>query len=79
MIAFGTKVKDSITGFEGIVIARAEYMNGCRQVLVVAKSRDGAAPVSEWIDEQRVTVESKAKVGGPMPVPSKGGINHLPR
>jgi len=71
MIEFGTKVKDSITGFEGIVTANAEYANGCKKVLVTAKSVRNAAPIEEWIDEQRVTMKSIAKAGGPMNLPPR--------
>ena len=69
MIEFGTRVKDSTTGFEGIVTACAQYDNGCEKCLVEAKSKDNAAPVEIWFDEQRLTTKSKAKAGGPMNLP----------
>ena len=40
----GQKVKDSITGFAGIVTGRAEYITGCHQILVqppVKNAKDG--------------------------------------
>ncbi len=54
-IAQGKKVKDSITGFSGIVTGRAEYITGCRQYLVSAKSKDGKRAECAWYDEDRLT------------------------
>lgn len=72
MVTLGDKVKDHITGFEGIVTGRATYLYGCVQVLVTAKKRkpDGDI-IAEWFDEQRVDTESQVKTGGPMPSPNK--------
>jgi len=54
-IAFGTKVKDSVTGFVGFVTARCEYMNGCVQYEVTPRTlKDGVPQKEYWLDEQRV-------------------------
>lgn len=37
MVELGQKVKDRVTGFNGIAIARVEYLNGCVQILVRPK------------------------------------------
>ena len=69
-IKLGQKVKDSITGFEGIVVARAEYLNGCVSCQVEAKElKDGVPLQAQWFDEQRLTIQSKAKAGGPQDHP----------
>ena len=34
MIKCGSKVKDKITGFTGIVVARTEWLYGCMRLLV---------------------------------------------
>lgn len=66
MIKLGDKVKDSITGFEGVVVARIEYLNGCIQFEVLpAGLKDGQPLKAHWIDEQRLTKTSKATAGGP--------------
>ena len=72
MIEFGTKVTDSVTGFQGVVVANAQYDNGCEKCLVTAKSINNASPVEEWIDEQRLTTQSTATAGGPMNLPPGG-------
>jgi len=70
MVKLGDKVRDSITGFEGIVVARAEYLNGCISLQVQsAKLKDDSPIHPEWFDEQRLTNTSKATVGGPQSYP----------
>ena len=38
-IELGQKVRCQVTGFEGIVIAKCEYLNGCIQFEVQPKSK----------------------------------------
>lgn len=40
-IKLGDKVKDTITGFIGVAVARIEYINGCIQYNVAAKVGKG--------------------------------------
>lgn len=54
---FGDRVKDIVTGFEGVMLGRCEYMTGCTQVLVVpGVDKDGKRLDGEWFDVDRVTV-----------------------
>ena len=72
MVKLGEKVKDSITGFEGTVTARAEYLYGCVRVEVTpAALKDGVPVESQWFDEQRTSALSEAPSGGPQSVPSR--------
>lgn len=51
----GSRMRDMITGFTGVVTGRAEYISGCAQALVApAMKPDGSVPASEWFDEQRL-------------------------
>jgi len=56
-IEMKAKVKDCVTGFEGIVTARSEYLTGCRQYLVTPTKLkdDGETLNSIWFDEDRLT------------------------
>ncbi len=55
-VQLGSKVKDKITGFTGIVSGRAEYLYGTPHVWVEAPTTtDGKTP-DQWIDESRVEV-----------------------
>ena len=53
----GIKVKDVITGFEGIVTARCTYITGCDQFLVQPETKDGAFVESRWFDDNRLVAE----------------------
>ena len=68
----GKKAKDKITGFEGIITAKVEYLNGCVQYCIKPKAMiDGKMPAGEYIDEGQIEVIKDAiehnpkKVGGP--------------
>jgi hypothetical protein len=40
-IKLGDKVRDKVSGFEGIVVARSEFINGCVQYLVAKQVKKG--------------------------------------
>jgi hypothetical protein len=51
----GAKVLDQITGFEGVVIGRVEYLTGCAQYLLQPPvKKDGDWIESRWMDEDRL-------------------------
>jgi hypothetical protein len=56
MIKLGQKVKDVVTGFEGIITGRAQYIYGCDQYCVVPKARDGKTAEGQWFDEGRIKI-----------------------
>ena len=62
-IELGDKVKNILTGFEGIVTGQAIYLHGCSQSLVVPKiSKDGEFRRSHWFDDPHLKVVKKAVV-----------------
>lgn len=53
----GKKVKDKITGLEGIAVTECTFLNGCVQYAIQAKiGKDGKIPDEKWIDEQQLEV-----------------------
>lgn len=52
----GKKAKDVITGFEGIIIGKAEYLYGCTQYGVAPECKEGKREAIEWFDEGRLRV-----------------------
>ena len=54
IIKLGDEVKDLITGYEGIVIARIDYLNGCVQYGVKARVKDAALKEAEYIDKDQL-------------------------
>ena len=69
-IKLGDKVKDSITGFEGLATAITTWANGCVRVEVTsAELHDGKPIEGQWFDEQRLTEEPVATSGGSRSAP----------
>jgi hypothetical protein len=51
----GERVRDMVTGIEGIIIARLEHLNGCVHYGVKPKAgKDGKAIDAEYIDSQQL-------------------------
>jgi len=63
MIELGDKVKDLVSGLEGVATARLEYLNGCVQYSVTPKIKKGATEIPSWnIDaEQLRKIPGKVK------------------
>lgn len=57
----GAIAKDSITGFQGTITARAEYLGGTNRYLVEARNSKGER-IEEWFDEGRVTTNTAAEL-----------------
>lgn len=74
MITLGNKVRDRVTGFEGIATSRLEYLNGCVQYGVTPKVEEGKStrPNAEWIDHGQLEVIGEGvtvaqhETGGPV-------------
>lgn len=70
----GSKVKCKHTGFQGVIMSRAEHLNGCmRYQIQPAIDKDGKLPDGYWFDEIQLELisepveEHKAvATGGPM-------------
>lgn len=61
--AFGTKVRDVVTGFTGVITARVEYLTGCNQCAVQPPVNDkGEIPDGRYIDEDRLVAVEGAEV-----------------
>jgi hypothetical protein len=80
----GIEVKDIVTGFKGITMARAEYLTGCDQYLVLPQPKGNKTyPESQWIDDGRLKATKKGMIikpddiadpenpGCDLPLPSK--------
>lgn len=57
----GIKVRDKITGFEGVVSGRCQHLTGCDTYGVTPKvDKDGKVQDTHWFDQHRLeVVESK--------------------
>jgi hypothetical protein len=77
-IELGDTAKDVVTGFEGVVVARSEWLNGRVRLSIQPRAlRDGKPIESQSFDVEQCALVQKCdakmptkKAGGPMPEPS---------
>ena len=68
-MSFGDTVVDRLTGLKGLVLAKAEYVDGTKTCLVQPHfAKDGVAAKETWIDTYRLDIVPKAKARKPRKV-----------
>ncbi len=80
-ILLGQRVRDKVTGLEGVVIARVEHLTGCDTVAIhPGLDKDGKVMDPHWCDFTRCEVIDATSV---MAVPTRkeerGGPHDHPR
>jgi len=71
----GKEAKDKITGFEGIIIGKINYLFGCAQYGIAPKSKDGKINDTNWFDEGRVEIIGNGITLEEVKVEKNGGVN----
>ncbi len=71
MFEMGITVRDTISGFRGVVTGHCTYISGCDQYLVSPKcGRQGEVAKSHWFDVQRLEkVPNKKRIALPAEAP----------
>lgn len=75
MIELGQKARDKVTGFEGILIGRCQYLTGCDQYGLAPPAKDGKIEGTQWFDEGRVEVVGAGVAATEVTAPRNGGPN----
>lgn len=58
----GDDVKDTLTGYKGVIEARTEWLNGCIRYQVLSrKLKDGKVQDAHVFDEQQLAIIKTAK------------------
>lgn len=79
-IELGDKVRDQVTGYEGIAVARTEWLHGCARITVQPANldKDGKPPETVTFDElqltrvvEQVVASGNRGTGGPRPEPQQ--------
>ena len=77
-IGLGDIARDTITGFEGVVVAITDWLNGCQRVSIqAAELKDGKPIDSVTFDAEQVCVVERAEkitpseTGGPSIAPTR--------
>ncbi len=67
MVELGSRVKDAMTGFEGVAVSCTKYLYGCVSVGVQPTELTPLGKPEDvvYFDEQRLEDKSDAPVGGP--------------
>lgn len=74
MHQLGKKARDRITGFEGTLTGRAEYLTGCTQYALAPRvGDDGKIQATEWFDEGRIEVVGDGIAAAAVAGPTNGG------
>ena len=53
-IDLGATYRDAVTGFEGVVVGRADYLTGCAQALLSTRLESTGEVHSQWFDYPRL-------------------------
>lgn len=61
-ILLGQKVKDIVSGLEGIVIIKAEYLHGSTRITVQPPLHENKVPEAQYFDEPQLQVIDAKKV-----------------
>jgi len=83
IVELGDHVRDTVSGFEGVAVARTEYLNGCARVGVQPPvDKDGKLPEAHHFDEPQLEVvldqeavsahDADDRTGGPTRYPDQG-------
>ena len=60
-IKLGSKVRDTLTGFEGTATGRTTFLYGCVRICIESTEIQKGEVVENWFDEQRVETVKKTK------------------
>jgi hypothetical protein len=70
----GDLVKDKVTGFQGVIIVRTEWLNGCRRYSVQSQElKDGKPMDAVGFDEDGIELVEANKVGDKLTKDTGGG------
>jgi regulator of extracellular matrix RemA (YlzA/DUF370 family) len=75
MITLGQKAKDKVTGFEGIIVAKVQYLYGCDQYGLTPPAKDGKVGDTQYFDEGRVEVTGRGILPKEVQTEKPGGVN----
>lgn len=79
MINLGDEVKDTVSGFKGIAVARYSYLQGCTRVCVQPPiDKDGKLPETAVFDEPLLEATGKKKIKPIIDKKNPGGPDKYP-
>lgn len=73
MLKLGLTGKDKITGFEGVLTAKVEYLTGCTQYCLTPKAVDNKLLDGSYFDEGRIEITGECVTKESIQAPANGG------
>jgi hypothetical protein len=73
----GSKAKDLVSGWTGIVTAQARYLNGCVRYCLDTIDKDGK-PTGYWFDEAQLKLVKANAIQVDRPSKAPGGPRSAP-
>ena len=74
MVSLGDEVKDTISGFQGIAIARHIFLQGCDRITIQPPvGKDGKLPEERSFDEPQLEIIKAKKIERQAPKKNPGG------
>lgn len=65
-VKLGNVYRDKHTGFEGIAVARAEWLTGCDRIGLQSKELKDGVPIEvQWFDDNQLEGIKSTRPGGP--------------
>lgn len=74
MIKLGVQARDKVSGFEGVVTARTQFITGCDRYSLTPPAKDGKFNEAVWFDESCIEITGN----GILPEDVTGNINGGP-
>jgi hypothetical protein len=75
-LGLGDKAKDRISGFEGVVVAVTEWLNGCRRITIQPEALHEGKPIeSSTFDAEQV---ARVEAGPVLTASDNGGPSIAP-
>ena len=70
-IKLGDKVRDKVSGYEGIATSRTEYLNGCFQIEITPRIKKGVIPKETEVQGLSLDEQQLEKIGNGINTPKK--------
>ena len=70
-IKLGDKVKDKVSGYEGIATSRTEFLNGCFQIEVTSRLKKGEKITVDSLAGVAIDQQQLEKIGDGLNTPKK--------
>lgn len=73
----GKQARDKVTGFEGVIIGKLNYLFGCAQYCIIPRAVNNELKESQWFDEGRIEMIGAGVSPDEVLADEPGGLNPI--